>query len=60
MISLIILAAKQDKKIVEKLLTFAEESQNSFLIYRVLKELINSDWIENYLWVNILHHLKNV
>ena len=60
MVCLVILSSKQDKKIIEKLLNFAEESEDSFLIYRVMKELIRFEWIENHLWVNILYNKKNV
>lgn len=60
MVCLVILAAKQDKKIIEKLLNFAQESQESLLIYRVIKELIKTEWIENHLWVNVLNSRKDV
>ena len=60
MVCLVILAAKQDKKIIEKLLNFAQESQDSLLIYRVIKELIKTEWIENHLWVNVLNSRKDV
>jgi hypothetical protein len=57
---LLMLVSTADKKVVEKLLNAAEQSSRSFLIYRVIKELIDTNWIENYKWINILHGKPNV
>jgi hypothetical protein len=54
------MASTTDRKIVEKLINSAEESSRSFLIYRVLRELIEASWVENHAWVNILYQKPNV
>jgi hypothetical protein len=60
MVYLLMLSASKDKHIVDKLLNAAEECTRSSLIFRVVQELIEAEYVQNHAWVNILYQKPNV
>ena len=45
---------------MERILDTVEQCPRSELLFKVIKELIQASWIENHLWVNILHGKPNL